>query len=367
MMERKLLIDICTPDGCGSSDKLIKGIDWELFYNIAEEEGLAGYVYKCLKDSEIPEGCLFDLRESFAFNMKSGLSQFNSLRRVLHCLKTSGIEPLVFRGASLAGDVYPSFGMREFKDVDLLIRKNDFKKAIDVLKKNGFKNSEPYISVLFNDDIFIDLHTDFMTYSREKAVGLCVKTDIDSVFERAQKKKVQGVEFLTPHPEDGLLSLALHLQMHSFDRLIAFLDIARLASFYRDKIDGKRFFERAGFMGLEKTVYYSFSLMPQKWKSYNEDVLKASNDKYLSCSERFLLKRLKINRSIPYSGDTFFLFATKGLWKKLFFLKAVLLPEEELKSNGAVIGFLKFLAGRFLGIGRLILSIAKGRRGLVYM
>ncbi|MBI5286559.1 MAG: nucleotidyltransferase family protein, partial [Deltaproteobacteria bacterium] len=216
---RGFLIEVCRPGIEGSSLPLDK-IDWKQFSDMAEREGLGGFVYILLKEEKmVPLDSLDSFKDDYHTNVRTNLSCFHSLNPVVECLEGNGITSIVFRGASLMGDVYPTFGMRGFKDVDILIREGDLFKAIDLLKKEGFCSCDPYISVLYNKNICIDLHTDFMTYSRVKPVRLAINTDIDSVFERTRIKEVQGTRLRTLHPEDALLSLAVHLQMHSFDRL----------------------------------------------------------------------------------------------------------------------------------------------------
>ncbi|MFQ5900161.1 MAG: nucleotidyltransferase family protein [Thermodesulfobacteriota bacterium] len=369
-MEREFLIKLCRPERglslftdeakrsrrIGTVPAVPKGIDWNLVSDMAEEEGLSGVVYILIRGKEgIPPEVLEGFQNRYYTNVMNNLFLFNSLKPVLECLESNDIIPVVFRGASLMGGVYSFFGMRSFQDIDLLIREVDLFKTINLLKKEGFYSCDPYISVLCKAHLNIDLHTDFMTYSRVKPVGLAIDTDLDSIFERAMEQEVQGLKFLTLHPEDGILSLAVHLQMHSFDRLLGFLDIARIIDHYRDGIDWERLFERARSMNLERTLYYSLSLMPEEWRGFDGSVIERLGPHFSCYGEEPLLGRLRKGERISYSGDILFLLNTKGIWNKMRFLKGCLLPKEEvgLRTLFNPLLLIRFLAGRLIKIGKL--------------
>lgn len=364
-MKKEVLIRLCMPQGLKPSLPL-EDADWGLVAEAAKMEGLSGVVYASLGGEKgHQEGHLKVFKESYYSNIINNLCLFNAFKPVLACLREEGIAPIVFRGASLMGDVYPSFGMRGFQDIDLLLREGEFSKTSNLLKKEGFNTCDPYICVLYNGAIYIDLHTDFMTYSRVNPMRLSFRTDIDSIFERALEKEVQGVRFLVPHPEDGLLSLAVHSQMHSYERLLYFLDIARFVWFYRDVIDWERLFRRARDMNLDRTLYYSLFLMPEEWRTFDPSVINGLTPRTFYNGERLLLKRLKRGQKIPYSGDTLFLLNVKGILKRLKFLKGVLFPQEEVGMKTLLNPFtlFGFLIVRFLKIWRFLFDIMMIRKG----
>ncbi len=367
-MEMEFLAGLCRPEK-GALSIPSQGIDWTRVSDIAFEEGLGGFVYIILKEEKgVPTEVLEEFKSRYYANAVNNDAMFDSLKAVLECLKSSGITTVVFRGASLMGDVYPSLGMRSFHDVDLLLREDDFLKAVDLLKEEGFFSYAPYLSTFSNEHIYIDLHTDLMTHSRVKAVRLSVNTDLDSLFERAFEKEVQGVRFLVLHPEDALLSLTVHHQMHSFDKLIRFLDIARLINIHKKDIDWDRILQRAKRMNLERTLYYNLFLLPNEWKVFEPSTLELFKPRSFHYGEEGLLKKLKQGQIVSYAGDILFMLNARGLWKKTRFLIGVLFPKEEVGFKIILnpIGLIRFLLYRLTKVGKFCYEIARRRVGLTH-
>ena len=322
MSVREALIRLCSPPL-----SIPASVDWKGIYEGAREAGLSGLIY-ALSKGVIPERFRTGFREDYHYNLARNLSILRPLGEVLGLLKAEGITPLVLRGPALFGEVYPSLGMRTFCDIDFLVREEDFHHCLEVLKTNGFVPWSPYLCTLERDDLVVDLHTNLMTHSRQRQVGLAVDIEVESLFERACRKEVEGVEFLTLHPGDSILALALHLQMHSFDRLISFLDIARSIRAYRDSIDWDDLAERAEGMGLKRSLFYALSLMPEGWRTFDRSLMERFLPPDLSPLERRVLSRLR-EGEVPYSGEILFLLNIRGFCNKLAFMKGVLFPPEE--------------------------------------
>ncbi len=338
------LVELCRGKGPSMA------LDWEGVYRKAVEEGLGGVVYLLSKEM-IPGEYLSRFRRLYHTNLARNLSILKPIGEVLSILEDEGISAVVLRGPSLFGDVYPSLGMRTFGDVDLLVRKRDFPRAVRTLEERGFMPWYPYICTLERDGLVVDLHTSIMTHSREEQVGLSVRVDVESLFERALRREIGGVEIPGLHPADGLLAMALHLQMHSFNRLIAFLDISRTIEVYREDIDWDEVVSRAEGMGLDRPLFYTLYLMPRGWRTFDPSLMeRLASTTHL---ERLILDRLR-EREVPYAGEALFLLNIRGFYNKLAFIKGVLLPEEErdrlpdllLDRLGKVRAMISALGGR---------------------
>lgn len=321
---REILVRLCTP--CPST--FPSNVNWEEVYKGARETGLSGFIYT-LSKGLIPEGFRERFRKDYHYNLARNLHILKALGEVLELLEGKKIIPIILRGPSLFGEVYPSLGMRSFCDIDLLVRVEDFHRSVEVLKEEGFIPWSPYLCTMERDGLVIDLHTDLMTHSRKRQVGLAVDIDVASLFERRWKKEVEGVEFYTLHPGDGLLALAIHLQMHSFDRLISFLDVARVIEAYKGCIEWDDLAERADRIGLKRPFFYTLSLMPEGWRTFDRTLMERFIPADLSLWERVLLRKLK-EGEVPYSGEILFLLNIRGFYNKLAFIKGVLFPPEEI-------------------------------------
>ncbi|MBI5287008.1 MAG: hypothetical protein HY878_05395, partial [Deltaproteobacteria bacterium] len=137
---------------------------------------------------------------------------------------------------------------------------------------------------------------------------------------------------------------------------------------YREEIGWEGLIERARKANMERTLYYSLFLMPDKWKTFDISIMERLKSFAFGYGERLFLRRLKKGQKIPYSGDTLFLLNVKGMLKKTRFLARVIFSEEEIRLKDIInpILFIRFLMDRLGKIGRFIYDITVGRLRLPY-
>ena len=101
-------------------------IDASTFLAWATREGVVGLLYAraCGEDVApgLPPALLEGLRAGAHRQAAMEVAQRGELRRLVAAIRTSGVEMLLMKGASLAYDVYPDPAWRVRSDVDLLIR-----------------------------------------------------------------------------------------------------------------------------------------------------------------------------------------------------------------------------------------------------
>ncbi|MEM7760476.1 MAG: nucleotidyltransferase family protein, partial [Cyanobacteria bacterium P01_A01_bin.40] len=106
---------------------LQKEIDWQQLIETASRNGVASLLYCNLKDSpNVPPDIIHHLKKKFFDNLKKNTIQTRELNQVLEFLARSQIEAIPFKGAVLAISVYGSLSLREYGDLDLLIKEADF-------------------------------------------------------------------------------------------------------------------------------------------------------------------------------------------------------------------------------------------------
>ena len=124
--------------------------EWELFFRIARDEGVAALVYYVLQNK--PEAyhlaafnpqTLQDLAEEEALLAVRNAVLFRQLNRVLEELTRQGITVVLLKGADLAYSLYPEPGLRAMSDLDLLVTQPDFQRALTILNTNGYHEYLP--------------------------------------------------------------------------------------------------------------------------------------------------------------------------------------------------------------------------------
>ena len=151
------------------------------------------------------------------------------------------VPVIVLKGAALAETVYPRLGLREFRDLDILVRADDAPRAREVLERLGYAADETHWQDLSSGDdgqadfakqttggpVVLELHTDLLNNDLLKGQVLGVG---EGVWQRAQNVTLAGMPAHVLGPEDQLLHLCLHLAGHYMVAPRSLSDIARVCA-----------------------------------------------------------------------------------------------------------------------------------------
>jgi hypothetical protein len=224
----------------GSSDlqrKLGAVRDWKQLLALAEYHGVIPLLYQTLRrvPEGIPAGTLEDLRLRYEHNARRNLKFTAELIHILDCLDAHGIAAIPYKGPLLAETVYGDLTLREFSDLDVLVRPADVPRAKLALKELGYSPNSSFTPaqerayLKSGYEIVFDgpagrnlLEIQFAILPRFYAVDF----DLDAFFERAVPASVGGRAVKTLCPEDLLLAVCVHAAKHAWIRLCWLRDIA---------------------------------------------------------------------------------------------------------------------------------------------
>jgi hypothetical protein len=168
-------------------------------------------------------------------------------------LSNGGIQAVVLKGMVLVERLYRIIGLRTVADIDLLVRRRDFVKAVEILEASGWKRYDlentldleaiadgiPWTlaQTTFQDEngCHLDLHFHLLPYTWHR---MLYKLDMDAFWEEVQpipKDKLKGMWDLSP--AHTLIHLCLHLAQHGFNSIRHFLDIDLFVRFYSNRPD----------------------------------------------------------------------------------------------------------------------------------
>jgi len=148
---------------------------------------------------------------------------------LLEPLAAAGVETMLIKGAALA-DRYPEPGLRPMDDVDVLVRSDQHRDAVDALHRAGWRATRrqgpEYSASLAHPSmpgLPVDLHRELAVPS--EAVFRFAASDL---WEASRTVSVFGAPTSVPSPEVELLLLATHAgkPYHNFDRLLWAVDAA---------------------------------------------------------------------------------------------------------------------------------------------
>jgi hypothetical protein len=233
-------------------------VDWPRVLELAGIHGTRPTLYRALATAlrELVEPVTFArLRDDCIASAAHNLALTSELLGLLDALEREGVAALPMKGAVLAEVAYGNVGLREFQDIDILVRQRDVARASAVLLANGYieidtpRDSDAYSRVFTcaAAGAVVDLHWDFA--GRRFCFGL----EPSGLFDRCVSVEVGGRTIRSTSPEDTLLLLCMHGAKHCWSRLAWICDIAELVRVHQ-RIDWAALTARARESGNERML-----------------------------------------------------------------------------------------------------------------
>jgi hypothetical protein len=215
-------------------------VDWSVLLRLASEHGVVPFLYRCIitaRPEGMPEDIRHQLKEQLDFNLRRNLHLTAELLNVLNLLDTHGIRVIPYKGPALASYLYGNLGLRQFADLDILVRKEDILKAKELLLSHGYQPSlklnRAQEAALLRTDI------EYVFYREGSRALLEVHWDVampdsfrprdfESLWTRCEPLSLAGRTIFHPSKEDLLLILCAHTGKHFVPKLAWFCDIAQL-------------------------------------------------------------------------------------------------------------------------------------------
>jgi hypothetical protein len=119
---------------------LTTDLDWSVLLKIAIDHGVMPLLYQSLKPRfhQVPHPFMVQLQTYNRMNGLHNVSQTKELLRILAQFQKANIEVLPFKGSVLAVSAYGNLALRQFNDLDLLVRYQEFKQATAILTGQGY-------------------------------------------------------------------------------------------------------------------------------------------------------------------------------------------------------------------------------------
>ena len=238
------------PPGCPM------GIDWPKFLALATNHHVLPLVYKALKsDAEnvagIPPAWFAQLRSRQTPIAAYNLRALALLHRLQQLMEAQGIQLIPVKGPSLALLAHGDVARRQFEDLDLLVRREDLLKAIDLLERDGFRLKElsssvcraRYAATLQNWSLEktgsppLDLKPVLVSHA------LTGPASVEFMAAACQRIPIDEKRFLSaPGPEAMLLAVCMDGANEMWFKLSSVADVAALLAQFADR-------DWAGFLG----------------------------------------------------------------------------------------------------------------------
>lgn len=245
--------------------------DWEHLRRNALKHGVVPLLLQRLAavcPDAVPADALARLREDHERNSLRSLAITAELIRLVGLLERAGVQALPYKGPSLAAHVYGNLTIRQYGDLDILVRARDVRRAKAVLFDEGYlperwprrarereflrrHHAQTFQSA--GGRIRLELHWDFTP--RE----LCVSFDLDALWGRLERRPLGSADVLSLRAEDLLLVLCVHGAKHCWSRLKGIRDVAETLAVH-PTLDWERVMEEAAYIGARRILWLGLFL-----------------------------------------------------------------------------------------------------------
>jgi hypothetical protein len=191
---------------------------------------------KNLDPSRVPPEVRATLRESRRVQTVLALQLTAELFHLLEIFAEAGIETLATKGPALSVRCYGDPGMRQYSDLDLVIREKDIRRATQAMLDLGYQPRVPlsaidatkipgeYAFQKAGTHLLVEFHTERTLRYHPRPLL------IEKVFERRASVTIDGRDVPALSLEDELVLICVHGAKHFWERLMWIADVAALIS-----------------------------------------------------------------------------------------------------------------------------------------
>ena len=241
-------------------------LDWNYLLGTASTHGVKPLLCHHLSrvcPEAVPGPVLAQLNRFAQVHAFKNLFMTRELTRISGVLEQSGISVLPWKGPVLAAAAYGDAALRQYGDLDILVREQDAIRAKDLLLSLGYRlfYEQPpeeeaafhsirkvYELVRADGQMTVELHWAITSQT------FPFELDPVQLWERAEKILLEGKPVLNLDPETRMLVLSVHGAKHHWGKLMWICDIAEVVRSYADKIDWDRLMAQARTLGVARIL-----------------------------------------------------------------------------------------------------------------
>jgi hypothetical protein len=208
--------------------------DWPSFLRLSDAHRILPIVYAALKhDWPGPVSVLERMRADVAGISLRSAALAREAVRLTRLLESGGVPAMVIKGPVLASIAYGNPALRQFGDIDLLVRPGDIVQAAELLRGNRYEGRSRAGPRAFqrlavrqeqftrpDHPGFVELHWRLMPSFFDYG------PDEDEIWRRASSAPLADGHVLTLCDRDALLFLCAHGAKHGWPAMLLVADVA---------------------------------------------------------------------------------------------------------------------------------------------
>jgi Uncharacterised nucleotidyltransferase len=244
--------------------------DLQVLIRLAEQHDVVPVLHREVFNfpDAVPSQVLEALRLAYQRNAQKNVRLTHELIRIIDCLESHAVAAIPYKGPVLAQVIYGEIAMRQFSDLDILIRPADVPRAKAAVAALGYRPSwqmtdaeeQAYVCSGYERAFDGPLGGNLLELQwRILPRFYCVDLSVECLFERASEIDMGGRMVRALSPEDLVLILCIHGAKHAWSRLSLLCDIAGAAR--SRNINYELLEERAHRLGIARIVGVNFWLV----------------------------------------------------------------------------------------------------------
>ncbi|MEN8304384.1 MAG: nucleotidyltransferase family protein [Campylobacterota bacterium] len=207
--------------------------------SLANQHGILPLVYKTIKNlphiaHHTHEDFLTDLKSAYRQISQQNMLMSAELIRVMKLFEENNIEALAFKGPALSQMAYGDITLRQYNDLDVLIKQEDRDKISKILESQGYEQVLMLTSV--QEKNWYKHVKDMSLFHLQKGIHIelhwllldndyPIQVDLSSIWEYPQSVVINRQKVQTFPNESLLLYLCIHGSKHLWERIEWIKDI----------------------------------------------------------------------------------------------------------------------------------------------
>jgi len=245
------------------------GLDWERLLHLAQQHGVLPLVYRRLSTAMSAShfAPLNALRQEDSLNAHRALWLAVELLNIHRHLATRGLEVLPYKGPVLAETLYGNVALRQYSDLDFLVRSHDVLAVRSALGELGYTSRLRLAPAAERAYLKSGYEYTFDSPQGQNLVETkwqilprfySIDFEIEDLFNAAVEVDLSGHKLRTLNDQDLMLVLCVHAAKHGWRQISWLCDITQLAQ--SRALDWEALGIQAEKLGIVRIVAVSFLL-----------------------------------------------------------------------------------------------------------
>lgn len=254
--------------------------------------GVFPLVYHTLKEYSfiIPEDVVLKMKYINLNIAKQNMLMTSELIKIMKLLEENNVEAISFKGPTLSQMAYGDITLRQYSDLDILVKSKNVKEAFEILKKNNYISK--YSSELLDNKYLFDVSKDIILYNEKATVELHWKlfekrffsfsnNFNEQIFEHTSFISINNSNIRVLSIEFFVFYLIIHGSKHYWERIEWLNDIHRIL-LQNTNLDYKKLFNYSLKLNARKMTATSLLMLEKFYNFEFENEVKLFMKEYSS-------------------------------------------------------------------------------------